>query len=140
MTRLLGVDYGKKRVGLALSDPLGMIASGYETLEVRSKKQLLADLKSVIESQQVSKIVMGLPVRSTGEEGEMAEVVRAFGQKLEAATGLEVVYVDERFTSTIAQQALQAQGIKPSRKKHLVDKTAAALILQNYLDSQSLGS
>jgi putative holliday junction resolvase len=137
MGRILGIDYGLKRVGLALSDPLGIFASGLTTLPNKSAKQLLKELQAVINEHQVEKLVMGLPVRSTGELGTAAEAVQAFGNELSKATGLPVFYEDERFTSVIAQQALQAQGVQPSRQKHLVDQTSAALILQQYLDKSA---
>ncbi len=137
MGRLLGIDYGKRRVGLAISDPLGMFASGLETLDNRSEKRLLADLQQVIQEHNIEKIILGLPLKSTGEFGEAAETVQGFGEKLSQVTGLEVGYEDERFTSVIAQQSLKAQGVQPSRQKHLTDKTAAALILQQYLDKRA---
>ncbi len=134
MTRLLGIDYGRKRVGLALSDPLGIFASGLGTIENKSLKQLLRDVAAVITQHNVSKVVIGLPLRTTGETGEAAEAVQNFGELLAQATGVNVIYEDERFTSVIAQQSLREQGVEPSRKKHLVDQTAAALILQQYMD------
>jgi putative holliday junction resolvase len=137
MGRLLGIDYGQKRVGLALSDPLGIFASGLTTLENRSQKQLLRELASVIEKHEVEKLVMGLPLRTTGEVGEKAEEVQIFGSILSEATGLPLVYEDERFTSVIAQQSLREQGVQPSRKKHLIDQTSAALILQQHLDKSA---
>ncbi len=137
MGRLLGLDYGKKRVGVAISDPLSMFASGYDTLPNQSAKKLIQALKEIMDEYQVELVVMGLPLRSTGEKGESAEAVEAFAQQLIEATGVTVVYEDERFTSVIAQQSLREQGVQPSKQKHLTDKTAAALILQQYLDKQA---
>lgn len=133
----MGIDYGKKRVGLALSDPLGIFASGLATLENRSQKQLLHALLEVMAEHEVEKVVIGVPLRTTGEAGEAAEAVYAFGQQLQQAASVPVVYEDERFTSVIAQQSLRAQGVEPSRQKHLVDQTSAALILQQYLDKSA---
>lgn len=137
MGRLLGIDYGKKRVGLAISDPLGMFASGLETLQNVSAKQLLKEIQELINAYDIEKVVLGLPLKTTGEPGEAAEAVQAFGALLTEKTGLPVVYEDERFTSVIAQQALREQGVQPSRQKHLIDKTSAALILQHHLDRLS---
>jgi putative holliday junction resolvase len=137
MGRLLGIDYGKKRVGVALSDPLSMFATGLDTLENRSLKQLLNDLQTLASEHDVERFVIGLPLRSTGEAGEAAEAVQVFGEHLTQHTGIPISYEDERFTSVIAQQSLREQGVQTSRQKHLVDKTSAALILQQYLDKAS---
>ena len=139
MGRLLGIDYGLKRVGLALSDPLGMFASSLDTLPNDSAKKLMALLQDVIKTHDVEMIILGLPVRSTGELGDAAERVQKFGTQLAEATGLPVLYEDERFTSVIAQQVLRDQGVQPSRQKHLIDKTSAALILQCYMDKAARG-
>lgn len=136
MERILGIDYGKKRIGLAISDPLGIFATGLETLEIASEKRLIAALVQIIREYGIVRVVVGLPLRTTGEPGPIGDVVKQFADKLAQITGLPVTLEDERYTSVIAQQSLQAQGIKPSRNKHLVDKTAAALILQQYLDKQ----
>jgi putative Holliday junction resolvase len=134
MERLLGIDFGQTRVGLALSDPLGMFATGLTTLTYTSISQLITQIQSLLTQHEVMAVVIGLPLSQTGEEGKAAIDVRAFGQALGDATGISITYVDERFTSVIAQQSLRAQGIQPSRQKGLVDQTAAALILQQYLD------
>lgn len=135
MGRLLGIDYGKKRIGLAISDPLGIFATGLTTLENRSLKHVLNELKALAEAHNVERMVIGLPLKESGEQGLLAVEAQAFGTALAEALGVAVVYVDERYTSVIAQQTLRAQGIQPSRQKHLTDKTAAALILQQYLDT-----
>lgn len=137
MSRLLGIDYGKKRIGLALSDPLGMFASGLTTLENTRPKALIKALEEVVQAHEVSLIVMGLPLKTTGEKGESAEAAEALAQQITEKLGVPVVFEDERYTSVIAGHALQQQGVKPSRQKHLVDQTAAALILQQYLDKKA---
>lgn len=135
MGRLLGMDYGKKRIGLAISDPLGMFATGLTTLENRSRKQVLSQLQLLVKEHHVERLVIGLPFKESGERSPLAEEAEALGAAIAEALDIAVVYVDERYTSVIAQQALRAQGIQPSRQKHLTDKTAAALILQQYLDT-----
>lgn len=134
MGRLLGVDYGRKRIGLALSDPLRMFASPLTTIEVHSKKQLMADLAEIIKTHEVETLVFGCPKKTTGAPSDLQPEIDALANALQKSTGCAIYFVDERFTSVIAQQSLQAQGVKPSRNKGLVDKTAAALILQQYLD------
>jgi putative Holliday junction resolvase len=135
--RLLGIDYGAKRIGLALSDPLGMFASGLQTLDNTSEKQVLRALQAIIDQHQIEHLVIGLPLKTTGEAGPATEAVQTFGEQLAVATGLPITYEDERFTSVIAQQSLREQGVQPSRKKHLIDQTSAALILQQYLDKRA---
>jgi len=132
--RILGIDYGKKRVGLALSDPLGMFASPLMTLDVLPEKAFYKALKDIIETHEVEKLVIGLPLNHQSEETEAAQSARALGDRIQAETSVSIYYQDERFTSVIAIRALQAQGVQPSRNKGLVDQTAAALILQQYLD------
>ncbi len=137
MGRILGIDFGKRRIGLALSDPLGMFASGLTTLDNRSEKAAIKALIEVIQAHQVEHLVFGLPLRHTGEEGDSAEAVKQFASLVESATQIPITFEDERFTSVIAQQSLREQGVQPSRQKHLVDQTSAALILQQYLDKQA---
>lgn len=137
MKRVLGIDYGLKRVGLAISDPLGIFAQGFKTLEHLSDKQLTREIQAIIKEHQIDKVIIGLPVKTSGEPGAIAEATKAFGELIAQSTGLPVLYEDERFTSIIAQQSLREQGVQPSRRKHLVDQTSAALILQQYLDKAS---
>jgi putative holliday junction resolvase len=137
MSRLLGIDYGKKRIGLAISDPLGIFASGLDTLENRSPKQVVQAIQSIIQAYNVEKLIVGLPLKTSGEAGVAVEGVQQFGTWLSEATGLPIFYQDERFTSFLAEKSLREQNIKPSRQKHLVDKVSAALILQQYLDKLS---
>lgn len=132
--RILGLDYGKKRVGLALSDPLGMFASPLKTLDVQPEKAFLKDLGEVIRAHEVETIVVGLPLNHQSQETEAAQSARALAERITSVYGVHIVYEDERFTSVIANRSLQAQGVQPSRNKGLVDQTAAALILQQYLD------
>lgn len=138
MDRYLGLDYGKKRIGVALSDPLGMFASGLTTIEGRSEKDRLAQVVALIDTHQVRVVVLGLPRKTTGELGDLAETIQVFGQKLTEQTDVSVLYEDERYTSKIAEQALREAGKQPSRQKGLIDQTAAALILQQVLDKKAM--
>lgn len=135
--RWIGIDYGLQRVGIAVSDPLGMIAKGHSTLPARSEKKLIEALCKLLKDLDAVGFVIGLPIKTNGEAGSLTEVIYTLADKLKLKTNVPVVFEDERFTSTIAQQSLQAQGISPSRNKGLIDQTAAALILQGFLDKQS---
>lgn len=136
MGRFLGIDYGKRRIGLALSDPLGMFATGFETLDNTGPKHVFKALMAIIADQDIEGIVIGMSYRTTGEPGDTADEINDFTEQLKTHTALPIVFEDERFTSVIAQQSLTAQGVKHSKNKGLVDKTAAALILQQFLDKR----
>lgn len=136
----MGVDYGSHRVGLALSDALGMMAHPYQTLQRRPTEalSLLADqLSALAEQEGVRLFVLGLPKKTTGEEGETAQQARELAELLEAR-GFQVLLQDERFSSVIANRQLREAGVKTKHKKHraVVDQMAAQVILQSYLDAQ----
>ena len=114
MSRSLGVDYGTKRVGLAISDPLGITA---RPLSVVSRSTVVGEVVNLVKEHEVDTIVVGLP---TGLSGD--------------ATGVEVILADERYTSRIAEDALLESGMKRRKRRESVDKVAAAIILQDYLD------
>ncbi len=136
VSRVLAIDLGKKRVGLALSDPTGRFALGLETLEITANTNLVTAIQTVCEQHQVQEIVLGLPLKMSGEEGPGAKRARQLAGVLQEKLALPVHLLDERFTSVLAQQTLQAQGIQPSRHKGLIDQAAAKRILQDYLDQQ----
>lgn len=131
MGRLLGIDYGTKRVGLAISDALCLTAS---PLEVVLRAELLARVKELVSTYDVTGLIIGLPTGLSGHEGEAAEGARRLGDELSEATGLDVEFVDERFTSRIAEEVLLGSGMKRRSRRETVDKVAAAIILQAYLD------
>lgn len=131
MGRYLGIDYGTKRVGLAISDGLALTA---RPLEVVPRTRIIARVKDLVSDYDVTRLIIGLPTGLAGHEGEAAEGARRLGDELGEATGLEVVYIDERFTSRIAEEALLGAGMKRHRRRETVDKVAAAIILQAYLD------
>lgn len=135
--RLLAVDYGPKRTGLALTDPLQMTASAYETIESRRAQAPLWELiKAICAKKEVVGIVVGKPTNMDGSEGKMVEEAMAFAQLLHEKLGLPVVAWDERMTSLQAQRFLRSMGKKPSRHKAAIDKLAATFILRSYLDSR----
>lgn len=134
--RVLAIDPGKKRVGLAVSDPFGNFAVGLETLRSYEGKDLIPELSAICAQYDVAHIVIGLPLHMSGEEGTGAQMARELGQTIETRIGIPVTLLDERLTSKIAEQSLREQGIQSSRhrKEGLIDQAAAMRILQDYLD------
>lgn len=133
MSRYLGVDYGTRRVGLALSDPLGMTA---QPLSVVPRRDLDEALRRIADQYDIEVVVVGLPTGLGGHEGDSATEARDLGEHIAGLLGVEVVHVDERFTSRMAEGALLSSGMKRRDRKETVDKVAAAIILQTYLDSR----
>ena len=136
MGRTLGIDFGSKRVGLALSDRLNLIASPYRTLDYVSEKELIAQLKSIVYENNIEIFVLGLPINMKGEDTIQTKKVRNF-KKLLSGLGLPVIYEDERLSSISAKNSLVLQNIKTGHNKGAIDRTAAAIILQQYLDKSS---
>ena len=132
----LGLDIGKKRIGVAGCDGTGLIATGLTTISRSSQKQLVAALQELVAERQVQVLVVGLPYTMKGSLGYQARLVQKEARALGAALQLPVEYVDERLTSVEAEQLLIDQRISPSRHKELIDRKAACLILQQWLDSR----
>lgn len=139
MPRILAVDFGERRVGLALSDPRGMIATPLPTLTRRKgKRPPVAAVARVAEEHDVAELVIGLPLDLSGEESDWSREVRTFGDRLAERTGLPVAYQDERMTSVRAERAVRSLGLSKEKReqKERVDAAAATLILQAYLDQR----
>jgi putative Holliday junction resolvase len=135
MGRVLGLDFGTRRVGAALSDPRRMIAT---PLEVHHRRDLAGDARhyqELVRAHDVDRIVIGLPLHTSGEVGTAAALARRFGARLAEATGVAVVFQDERYTTAEAEDTLIAAGLKRHRRKGLRDMIAAQILLQNYLDA-----
>lgn len=135
--RVLGIDYGERRVGMAVSDPTGTLASPLETLQRRrGKRPPVKAMAEVAQAREVETIVLGLPLTLEGEEDAWCAEVRAVGDALGQRTGLPVVFVDERFTSRQAERAIRSADLRRSqrREKERVDAGAATFILQSFLD------
>ncbi|MBW4497285.1 MAG: Holliday junction resolvase RuvX [Oscillatoria princeps RMCB-10] len=132
----LGLDVGSKRIGVAGCDGTGLIATGLVTIERTSWERTVAQLQKLVEARQVQVIVVGLPYSMNGTLGSQAKAVRKFATAVANALQLPVEYVDERLTSFQAEQLLIASNISPSRNKSLIDRFAAALILQQWLDGR----
>lgn len=136
--RLLGLDFGSKTVGVAVSDPTGLIASGVEIIRREREdklRQTLARIETLIVELGVEKIVLGLPVNMNNTNGERVEKTMAFKEMLERRTGLPVVLWDERLTTVEADEIMTEVGVKGTDRKKYVDKIAAMIILQDYMDS-----
>ncbi len=135
MQRILGIDYGEKRVGLALSDPLQMIASPYKTIP--NNPDLITAIQTIIYENDVAGVVLGLPKGMKGQETVQTQNVYRFVECLNDED-ITVNYIDERLSSVSAKKALVEQGIKTGHNKGLIDQTAAAIILQQFLDSSKI--
>lgn len=137
MTRLLGLDVGDKTIGVAVSDELGWTAQGVETIKRQSKEKDLARIQELIAQFQVGAIVVGLPKNMNGTIGPRAELCQAFGKLLGERTSLPIHMWDERLTTMAAEKMLISADVSRQKRKTVIDKMAATLILQGYLDAKS---
>ncbi len=133
-TRLLAIDYGRVRLGLAISDPGRKLASPLATYRRRDPDQDANYLRDLVQAEDIGRLVVGLPLHLNGREGQLAGAARAFGQWAEKVTGLPVVFWDERFTTVEAESALWSAGLTHQRRKDRRDRVAAQILLQAYLD------
>lgn len=134
--RILGIDYGDRNIGLAISDKLFIAAHAIGRYQVKNRKADALYFKDLVKQHQVSKIVIGLPLQMDGSEGTRAEKTREFARWLEKILGLPVVFWDERLTTRQALQVLHQQKMNGRKKKKLKDQVAAMIILSNYLESE----
>jgi len=135
LARILALDLGKKRVGLAISDELGLTAQGLENLERTNKRADLKQLARLIEERGVGLILVGDPLHMSGEAGRQSEWVREFAERLERRTGVEVRMWDERLTTVQAARVLRESGMGMEKRAAAVDRLSAVILLQSYLDS-----
>ncbi len=133
--RILALDLGKKRIGLALSDPLRITAQGLPNLVRTNKRADLAALESLVREREVGMVLMGNPINMRGAEGRQSAWVRDFAADIEGKLGLPVKLWDERLTSVEAGRVLRASGISIEKRAAAVDKLSAVILLQSYLDS-----
>ena len=136
--RIMGLDYGSKTVGVAMSDPLGITAQAVETIWRKDENKLrktCARIEALISEYEVERIVLGLPKHMNNDLGERAEKALAFGEMVKRRTGLEVVMWDERLTTVEAERTLIENNVRRENRKQYIDKIAAVFILQGYLDS-----
>ena len=137
--RVMGLDYGSKTVGVAVSDPLGLTAQGIETIWRKDENKLrktCARIEELIREYEVGSIVLGLPRHMNNDVGDRAEKSLEFGEMLRRRTGLEVIMWDERLTTAEAERTLIESNVRREDRKKYIDKIAAVFILQGYLDSK----
>ena len=133
--RILALDVGRRRIGLALSDPLGITAQGLDTLQRINLRTDLDALAALAAEKEVRRFLVGHPLHMSGREGRQAEYVREFAGRLEERTGIPVEFRDERLTTVEAQRVLRESGVSLEKRKRAVDKLAAVILLEGYLDS-----
>ena len=141
MGRIIGLDFGGMTCGVAISDPLLITAQGIETIRRTHENKLRKTYQRIeylIDWYEVDRIVVGLPKKLDGTEGDRAEKSRAFAADMERRTGLQVILWDERFSTVSADRVLQEAGTELNEKNKVIDKLAAVIILQNYLDYLAL--
>ena len=135
LSRILGLDYGERRIGIALSDPLGIIAKPLTVLDRKITPDYISQLSDIILNKQVTTVVVGLPLTLMGKESKQTEIVLSFVSQLKETLSVPVITIDERLSSVAAEKSLQKQAIKTGHNKGRIDETAAAIFLQEYLDS-----
>ena len=136
MGRSLGIDFGEKRVGLAISDKSNLIASPFKTINYINKNDLVSQIEKIVIENNIENFILGLPINMKGEDTAQTKTVRKFKDSL-SSLDLPIIYEDERLSSVSAKNSLILQNIKTGHNKSEIDKTAAAIILQQYLDKNS---
>ncbi len=136
MNRVIGIDFGRARIGLAISDELGMLAHPLET--VRMGREAVTRIATLVREKNVDCVVVGVPKTMSGQLGPAAEQANAFIEKLRAAIPCKIIPWDERLTTVAANRALQDAGKKTRETREYVDQVAAQMILQGYLDQQAM--
>ncbi len=138
--RILALDLGKRRIGLALSDTLRITAQALPTLQRTNIREDLAALAQLIEEHKVGMLLMGYPLHMTGREGRQAEYTREFAERLTARTGVPLRYWDERLTTVEAERVLKESGISIAKRARAVDQLSAQILLASFLDMQAGGA
>ena len=133
--RIMALDIGTKRIGVALSDALKITSQPYTTIEYKNRKEAFREISQIVKDREVSQIIAGLPLNKEGEFTPKTEEIDGFIRKLEKFLNMQIVRVDERYSSQNAEEHLRNMGKKPSRNKAEIDKIAAALILQEYINT-----
>jgi putative Holliday junction resolvase len=133
-SRILGIDYGTKRVGLALSDPMKIIAQPLDILEPESMDSLVDEIGRLVEEHSIRVVVIGMPVRADGSERGFSEKVKEFGMELGSKLAIEIVFWDERFSTQQAERAMREADLDSRRMRGRTDSISASLVLQTYLD------
>lgn len=135
--RIMALDVGEKTIGVAVSDPTGLIAQGIQIINRKSIQKDFSIIKDLVEQYEVHEIIIGLPLNMNGTEGTQTEKTRRFGQKLLSNLEIPVIYWDERLTTMAAERMLVEEAdLSRAKRKKVIDKMAAVYILQNYLDKE----
>ena len=135
MHRKMGVDYGDKRIGIALTDAMCIIASPFEVYKNIGEEDALNHLNKIIKDYDVDEVAIGLPINMDGTEGDRAIKHRQFGEKLKQLSCVKVHFIDERLTSAEAEEILISSGVRREKRKELIDKIAAQIILQTFMNN-----
>lgn len=138
--RILGLDYGSRRIGVAVSDELGMTAQGVSTIVRKNRSADIEAVAALAAHLGIEQVVIGYPVQLDGREGIQCEKVNRFCRRLEARMGLPVIRQDETLSTKEAEELLRQTGMRPGKRRDAVDRVAAAIILQGYLDTRVSGS
>ncbi|AMP20727.1 hypothetical protein AZF37_05650 [endosymbiont 'TC1' of Trimyema compressum] len=137
--RYLGLDFGLKRIGLAKSDPSGLIAQFYKTIYVsRNQEKIFSELSTIVDAEKIEAIVIGLPYHMNGEKGEKGQMAESFGEKLKDYISIPVFYEDERLTTVSAERILIEGNMSRKKRRDKIDSLAATFILQKYLDRKKI--
>jgi putative Holliday junction resolvase len=137
--RILGIDYGSRRIGVAICDELGMTAQGVATLNRKNRETDLNAIAELVRRYDVDRIVIGYPLRLDGSEGVQCEKINRFCRRLEACLSIPVIRWDETLSTKEAEEILRRTGVTPKKRKGIVDRVAASIILQGYLDTLARG-
>jgi putative Holliday junction resolvase len=130
----MSIDYGEKRIGIAITDPLKLWATPYKTIQNLGWKHVSAEIIEVVKSQQIDRIIIGLPLHVSGDDSEKTLQVREFSQKVQNVTELPIVLFDERYTTCDANDILRQKGLNWQQSKQIVDPIAAAVVLTSYIN------
>ena len=136
--RILALDLGKKRIGLAISDELGFTAQGLETIERQGRRDDIETLRRLVAERGVTKFLLGDPLHMSGDASRQGDYTREFASELERKTGLPIEFRDERWTSREAERTIRGEGVANGRRKPTIDKLSAVILLQSYLDEMAL--
>ena len=139
MKRVLALDLGEVRVGVAVSDPLGITSQGLETISVKSKRQLMGEIAAVVREQSAGEIVLGWPVNMDGTPGPGAREAEKFAEELRRKFKIPVILRDERLSTAQAEKMMLEGNLSRAKRRKRIDRVAAQLILQNYLESKRMG-
>ena len=135
MGRLLAIDYGEKRLGLAISDPNQIISKPLKTLILSDSQYIYNELEKIISDYEIQKLIIGLPVGMNGKNTQQTRKVEAFREFLQNKIDIPIILFDERLSSVSAKKSLISQGVKTGHNKSKIDQTAAAIFLQHFLDT-----